>query len=103
MKGRDCICPGKPFLDTEGKRIQAHGGSIFFDEAEGIFYLYGENKEFTTKGSPVWTWGVRAYASKDFYNWEDRGLIIPPVTEDASSPLNPFGAALDRPHILFNE
>ena len=23
------ICPGKVWLDTEGKRIQAHGGSIF--------------------------------------------------------------------------
>ena len=102
MSGRNCIRPGMPFLDTEGKRIQAHGGSIFFDEAEGIFYFYGENKEFTTRGSPVWTWGVRAYASRDFYNWEDRGLIIPPVTDDDASPLNPYRAALDRPHIIYN-
>ena len=26
------ICPGKVWLDTEGKRIQAHGGSIFYEK-----------------------------------------------------------------------
>ena len=101
MKNKS-IRPGKPFLDTEGKRIQAHGGSIFFDAETGIFYLYGENKEYTVPGSGVWTWGVRAYASRDLYNWEDKGLILPPVLDDPDSPLNPRTACLDRPHILFN-
>ncbi|UKI35159.1 MAG: hypothetical protein L6V93_13110 [Clostridiales bacterium] len=34
------------WLDTEGKRIQAHGGSIMY--TNGKYYLYGENKEKNT-------------------------------------------------------
>ncbi|MCD7815051.1 MAG: extracellular solute-binding protein [Lachnospiraceae bacterium] len=37
------IRPGQVWLDTEGKRIQAHGGSIL--AVEDTFYWYGENKE----------------------------------------------------------
>ena len=95
--------PGQPLSDTEGKRVQAHGGSIFYEESTETYYFYGENKEFTTDGSDVWTWGVRAYASKDLYNWEDKGLIIEPVEDDSTSSLNPRTAMLDRPHIIYNE
>lgn len=45
---------------------------------------------------------MRAYSSTDLYNWEDRGLIIPPVPDDESSPLHP-AQKMDRPHILFDE
>ncbi|MFT3888194.1 MAG: family 43 glycosylhydrolase [Arachnia sp.] len=94
------ITPGLPWLDTEGKRIQAHGGSIL--EVDGTFYWYGENKEFTIPGSDVWHWGVRCYSSTDLYNWTDRGLIIPPEPDDPSSPLHPSAAFMDRPHIVRN-
>ena len=94
------IRPGQVLLDTEGKRVQAHGGSIFYED--GIYYFYGENKEFTVRGSDIWTWGVRAYASTDLYNWEDKGLIIEPNPEDEKSSLNPRTAMLDRPHIIYN-
>ncbi|NYI60262.1 family 43 glycosylhydrolase [Cellulomonas soli] len=96
----DSILPGQVWLDTDGNRIQAHGGSII--EVDGVFYWYGENKERTTPGSGLWHWGVRAYASTDLYNWQDRGLIIPPVLEDITSPLHP-AQKMDRPHIVFNE
>lgn len=94
------IRPGQVWLDTAGNRIQAHGGSLFY--VDGVFYWYGENKEKTIPGSGTWHWGVRAYSSTDLYNWEDRGLIIPPVLDDVSSPLHP-AQKMDRPHILFNE
>ena len=96
------ILPGQPLLDTNGKRVQAHGGSIFYDEKEKVCYFYGENKEFTTVGSKIWTWGVRAYRSKDLYNWEDCGVIIEPVLDDENSSLNPYTAMMDRPHIIYN-
>ena len=96
------IFPGRPLFDTQGRRVQAHGGSLFFEETTGTYYFYGENKEFTKPGNGIWTWGVRAYASKDLYNWEDCGLIVEPVTDDAGSSLNPYTAMLDRPHILYN-
>ena len=91
--------PGQVWLDTEGKRIQAHGGSIFY--LDGVYYWYGENKEFTDPDKNIWHWGVRCYASTDLYNWEDKGLIIPPEPDDPDSPLHP-SACMDRPHIIYN-
>ena len=93
------IHPGEVWLDTSGKPIQAHGFQVFFQDS--VYYWYGENKEFTTLGSNVWTWGIRAYRSTDFYNWEDLGLIIKPDTVNPTSPLH-FAQTLDRPHILHN-
>ncbi|MCK2022671.1 family 43 glycosylhydrolase [Microbacterium sp. kSW2-24] len=96
----DVIRPGQPWLDTDGNRIQAHGGSILHHD--GLFVWYGENKERTTPGSGNWHWGVRAYTSTDLINWDDQGLIIPPVLDDPTSPLHP-AQKMDRPHIIFNE
>ena len=89
--------PGQVWLDTSGNPIHAHAGSIL--EHDGDFYWYGENKERTTPGSGVWHWGVRCYRSNDLYNWEDLGLIVPPVEDDPTSPLHPSAKA-DRPHII---
>ena len=96
------IRPGQVLYDTEGKHVQAHGGSIFYDEENATYYFYGENKEYTDGENGIWTWGVRAYSSKDFYNWKDEGLIINPVEDDPESSLNPRTAMLDRPHIIYN-
>lgn len=96
----DKFYPGQVWLDTNGKRIQAHGGSIIV--VDGVYYWYGENKEFTDGTNKIWTWGVRAYSSTDLYNWKDEGLIIPPDENDPTSPLHPT-AQLDRPHIIYNK
>ena len=93
------IRPGQIWMDTAGKRIQAHGGSVLYEN--GTYYWYGENKENTDGKSEVWHWGVRCYSSQDLYNWRDEGLIIPPDLSNRSSPLHP-SAMMDRPHILFN-
>lgn len=91
--------PGQIWLDTSGNRIQAHGGSIFCENE--TYYWYGENKERTDGVSGIWHWGVRCYASKDLYNWDDLGLIIPPDESDPESPLHP-ASMMDRPHIIYN-
>ncbi len=70
-------------------------------DVDGMYYWYGENKEFTTPDNDVWHWGVRCYSSKDLYNWEDKGLIIPPEPDDPESSLHP-AACMDRPHIIYN-
>ena len=93
------IKPGQIWLDTEGKRIQAHGGSVYYED--GVYYWYGENKEKTDGTNGIWHWGVRCYSSTVLYNWEDRGIIIPPEPEDPNSSLHP-SACMDRPHILHN-
>ena len=96
--------PGQVWLDTEGKPIQAHGFSVFYNEKEKLYYWYGENKERTKGGmfNKVWHWGVRCYTSKDLYNWKDEGLIIPPQPDDLQSPLHPT-YCMDRPHIIYCE
>lgn len=102
MDRYDSFRPGKIWLDTAGKPIQAHGFSVFYEEKEKLYYWYGENKEHTNGKGTVWHWGVRLYASRDLYNWTDRGLIIPPQENDLSSPLHPT-YCMDRPHIVFCE
>lgn len=96
----DSFQPGQVWLDTEGKRIQAHGGSVFYEN--GIYYWYGENKEKSDGRNGIWHWGVRCYSSRDLYNWKDEGIIIPPDEEDPSSPLHP-SRCMDRPHIIYNK
>lgn len=95
----DRIINDRVWFDASGKPIQAHGGSIFYENE--TYYWYGENKEHTTGGNGVWHWGVRCYSSRDLYNWRDEGLIIPPDEEHSDSPLHP-SAMMDRPHIIYN-
>jgi hypothetical protein len=87
-------------LDTEGNRIQAHGGAIFFEN--DLYYWYGEDKSKTTGKNKIWSWGVRYYSSKDFYNWKDEGHLILPNENDEKSILHPAAHQLDRPHIIYN-
>ena len=96
----DSIRPGKIWLDTSGKPIQAHGFSVFWNEKEKLWYWYGENKEKTDGKGNIWHWGVRLYTGRDLMNWDDRGLIIPPQPKDLTSPLHPT-YCMDRPHILY--
>lgn len=97
--GYTSIRPGQVWLDTEGKRIQAHAGSVFFEN--DTFYWYGENKEKTVPGNGILHWGMRCYSSQDLYNWRDEGLMIPPDLENERSPLHPSAKA-ERPHVLKN-
>ncbi len=94
---QNTIEPGKPWLDTEGRRIQAHGGAVYHED--GVYYWYGENKEHTDGKNGIWTWGLKVYSSIDLCNWEDRGFLVPPVLDDPNSALFPT-KRVDRPHIL---
>lgn len=84
-------------------RGQAHSGPWrLYHVFDGVYYWYGENKEKTDGKNGIWHWGVRCYASTDLYNWEDKGLIIPPEPDNPESPLYP-GSCMDRPHIIYNQ
>lgn len=93
----DAFYPGRPWLDTKGERIQAHAGAVFYEN--DTYYWYGEDKSYTDGKGLIWTWGVRAYESKDLYNWEELGLIIKPVVDNPESNLFPEKRC-DRPYIL---
>ncbi len=96
---QNAIYPGRPWLDTAGNRIEAHGGTMFAEN--GVYYWLGEDKSHTTKRGKIWTWGIRLYSSADLYNWKDEGHIIQPAPDDKKSPFYPT-RRLDRPHLLKN-
>lgn len=91
--------PGRPWLDTKGQRIQAHGGSMFYED--GWYYWYGEDKTYTRAEGKLWTWGVKCYRSKDLYNWDEVGHIVEPTPYDKKNVLHP-DRHLERPHIIRN-
>lgn len=97
MEATQAIRPGKLWLDVDGNRIQAHGGSVYA-AANGAFYFYGENKAKTRPGSGIWHDGVRMYSSHDLVAWECCGEILK-ASDDPSSPLHP-SRIMDRPHIV---
>lgn len=92
------IRPGEVWTDTEGKRIEAHGGYIC--QIGDTWYWYGENKEKTFGKSKMWTYGIRYYSSKDLYNWKDEGFLIEP-SSDKKDPMF-YERRIDRPHIVFS-
>ena len=94
-----CFKPGQDWFDTDGNRIQAHGGSVLY--VDGKYYWFGENKEKTLPDSGIWHWGVRLYSSDDLYNWKSEGIILPP-SDDYESPMHPT-QYMDRPHIIYND
>eukprot|EP00897_Mesotaenium_endlicherianum_P009028 jgi/Mesen1/8153/ME000438S07257 len=99
--------PGRPWFDTDGKLIQAHGGGILYDEISGYYYWYGENKDgptYTLDNSlaRVDLIGVNAYKSRDLVSWANVGIVLAPETANRSSDLY-FRNVLERPKVLFNK
>ncbi len=96
--------PGKIWLDTAGNPIQAHGGGILYHE--GIYYWFGENKNGRTRPGSAVGWyvdaiGVSCYASTDLYNWENKGLVLPAVSEPAGHDLH-TSRIIERPKVIYN-
>jgi hypothetical protein len=96
--------PGTPWLDTTGREIQAHGGSILHDH--GIYYWFGENKNGETTIAEGGTHrveiiGVSCYSSRDLYHWKNEGLCLAAHPEDPNHDLHP-SKVLERPKVIFN-
>lgn len=73
------VVPGGRWFDTDGALVNAHAGSVSFDEATGKFWLFGEYKiEGQTEGA-----GVSVYSSDDLATWTSHGLAL---GETAPSP-----------------
>ena len=103
------IRPGSIFLDTEGDPINAHGGGFLFHG--NTYYWYGEIKSGRTYlpkanadwgGTRVDLVGISCYSSKDLLNWENRGNVLPAVTNDTRHDLYRDNVA-ERPKVVFNE
>ncbi len=78
----NAFTPGKTWQDTDGNKIQAHGGQVqkltVLDKQTGEpvekWWWVGEDK---TKG---YRGGICAYSSFDLYNWEFEGVVMRNVT-----------------------
>lgn len=99
---------GKPWKDTAGKFINAHGGGILYHD--GIYYWYGEFKgDSTYLLDTVKTWecwradagGVSCYSSKNLVDWKFEGIVLP-TSNDPNSDLHP-SQVIERPKVIFNE
>lgn len=98
--------PGQPWLDTDGKPIQAHGGCMLFDN--GTYYWFGENKDGEnyldeSKGflHRVDVIGVSCYSSTDLLNWKNEGVVLRAEPNNPQSDLHP-SKVLERPKVIRN-
>jgi len=85
--------PGKVWLDTDGKPIQAHSAGILL--YGGIYYWYGEDK---TLGNFNQT-GISCYSSRDLYTWKHEGVALPKsaMPEDFRD-----SGIVERPKVVYN-
>jgi len=100
---------GSQWNDTDGSRINAHGGGILFHE--GTYYWYGECKSDSTYWNPnVPGWecyrteagGVNCYSSKDLLNWKYEGVVLKPEMNDRRSDIH-WSKVIERPKVVYNE
>ncbi len=86
------LADGINFLDTDGKRVNAHGGGII---KEGdTYYMHGEYFLSSTTDNNFN--GFSMYSSKDLASWKNEGIILP---QQASGELGPNRKG-ERPHII---
>jgi beta-xylosidase len=94
QKSYSSFRPGAIWLDTDGNRIEAHGGGMFYEN--GTYYWFGEH------GTPGRTRvGVMCYSSKDLYNWKNEGVALPLASNDPNHDLV-IGCVLERPKVIYN-
>lgn len=88
------IRPGLPWLDDQGRHIQAHGGGII--QRGDTWYWFGEDR---SKGNDPALRHVACYSSRDLANWEYRNRVLA-----LSDPEN-IGHewVLERPKVYFND
>lgn len=93
---------GQVWLDTDGNKIQAHGGCII--NYDNTYYWYGENKSLDNcpNKTRVDVVGISCYTSVDLVNWTYKGLVLESNKTDITSPLH-FTKVLERPKVIYNE
>ncbi len=86
------LAAGVNFLDTDGERVNAHGGGII--QEGDTFYMHGEFFRSDTTDNNFN--GFSMYSSKDLSTWKNEGIILP---QQASGELGPNRKG-ERPHII---
>jgi len=98
---------GKPWADTQGHFINAHGAGVMY--YKGTYYLFGEIKKGTTWRVPGQDWedyrvpagGVSCYSSTDLKHWKYRGVALSSVKGEPDNDLD-TGRVIERPKVIYN-
>ncbi len=91
---------GTCWVDSDGNYIQAHGGCIL--EYDGVWYLYGENRNVPKVDGRNVFGGFCCYSSKDLVNWKNHGVVLDSDKTDPQSELYCNTCIGERPTVLFN-
>jgi hypothetical protein len=86
------LATGIAFMDTDGERVNAHGGGIILEG--DTYYMHGEMFSSTSTANNFV--GFSMYSSKDLATWKNEGIILP---TQASGELGPNRKG-ERPHII---
>ena len=86
------LAAGVAFMDTDGERVNAHGGGII--KVGDTFYMHGMSFLSTTTDNNFV--GFSMYSSRDLATWKNEGLVLP---RQASGELGPNRKG-ERPHII---
>jgi hypothetical protein len=86
------LATGIAFMDTDGERVNAHGGGIIVEN--GSYYLHGERFLSTTTDN-IFV-GFSMYSSQNLSTWKNEGIILP---VQPSGELGPDRKG-ERPHII---
>ena len=91
---------GEAWVDSDANRIEAHGGCIL--KWDDNYYWYGEDKRKMISPGRSELCGVSCYRSKDLKDWEYRGTVLKPETDDPSHPLY-WDKICERPKVVYNK
>ncbi len=86
------LASGIAFIDTDGERVNAHGGGIIREA--NTFYLHGEYFLSTSTANDFV--GFSMYSSDDLSTWKNEGIVLP---QQPSGELGPNRKG-ERPHII---
>ena len=89
----NAIRPGKPWLDNQGKLIQAHGGGII--QFKRIFYWFGEDRSRDNDPEKRY---VSCYSSTDLVHWKFRHQVLAISDPEHLGK----GFVLERPKVFYN-
>lgn len=85
------IVSGVPWYTEMHEPVSAHGANIIFED--GVYYWIGEYKNNESN----WFEGFSCYSSTDLYNWDFRGIVLPP---NKSGRLSGEEAIGERPKVM---
>lgn len=85
---------GGEWYDTDGHRINCHGGNII--KTDSLYYWYGEHRPGF---DAPYQKGVACYSSPDLVNWKNEGIVLPVVSDTAS--VMQRGCTIERPKVVY--